>query len=398
MATLLFAWELGAGLGHVTVIRPLAERLLQLGHRVVVAARDVNAAAHTLGSLDIPLLQAPVHLDPVARPVVPPSTFADTLHNAGLATPRNALGPLTAWRSFYDLIAPDAVLFDHAPLALLAASDRSFRKVMLGTGFTCPPALDQFPDWRQHDRPEPDPHVHDSEHVVLTVANQYRSQLGAPALARLSQLFTDTDLTLLTTVRELDHFPDRKSATYFGNWVSGDVGATPSWPEGPGKRLFAYLKPYRELPYLLNLLATSRCPTVAYIANCPPTLLEVRCPSVSIQTDPVALDHAAQNCDAAILHAGHGSTLQFLLHGKPLLLLPLVLEQRFTAQHVESLGAGLCVNPHDKESLKAELTAFLTQDALGKGARSFAERYVDMHPREQCERAARAVHELVGRG
>lgn len=395
MATLLFAWELGAGLGHVTVIRPLAERLRRLGHRVVVAARDVNAAAHTLGSLDIPLLQAPVHLDPVARPIVPPSTFADTLHNAGLATVRNALGAVTAWRSLYDLVSPDAVLFDHAPLALLAASAHSCRKIMLGTGFTCPPALAQFPDWREQDRPEPDPHVHDSEHSVLAVANHYRSQLGAPALSRLSQLFTEADLTLLTTVAEFDHFPDRRNATYFGNWIAGNVGTTPSWPDGRGKRLFAYLKPYRELPYLLNLLAASGCPTVAYIANCPPALLKVQCPSVRIQTDPVALDHAAQHCDAAILHAGHGSTLQFLLQGKPLLLLPLVLEQRLTAQRVQSLGAGLCVNPHDKDSLKAQLTAFLAQDSLGRGAESFAERYADMQPGEQCERAARAVDGLV---
>jgi hypothetical protein len=35
MGTVLFAWELGGGLGHVGPMRVLAERLVQLGHQPV---------------------------------------------------------------------------------------------------------------------------------------------------------------------------------------------------------------------------------------------------------------------------------------------------------------------------------------------------------------------------
>src|SRR5687768_13798779 len=110
MATVLFAWELGGGLGHVAVIRPLAARLTQLGHRVVVAARDLLAAKRTLGSLGVPLLQAPARSQPVRDRVEPPSTYPDLLHNSGLTRSGEAESALAAWRSLFDLVAPDAVV------------------------------------------------------------------------------------------------------------------------------------------------------------------------------------------------------------------------------------------------------------------------------------------------
>jgi UDP:flavonoid glycosyltransferase YjiC (YdhE family) len=37
MATILLTWELGAGLGHLVNLLPLARGLLQRGHRVYAA-------------------------------------------------------------------------------------------------------------------------------------------------------------------------------------------------------------------------------------------------------------------------------------------------------------------------------------------------------------------------
>jgi hypothetical protein len=323
-----------------------------------------------------------------------PSTYPNLLHNAGLTPSGEAEGALAAWRSLFDLIAPDAVIFDHAPIALLASSNYQFRRILIGTGFTCPPPVERFPDWRAGDRPEPDPTVHQSEASVLEVINQYRARVNAPPLARLSHLFAEADLTLLTTVRELDHFPDRTTGQYLGNWVPGNEGLAPIWPEGSGKRLFAYLKPYRELPFLLNRLAASRRPTVVYIADCPPELRRVNCATVSVQTTPVAFDEVAQQCDACILHAGHGSTLQFLLRGKPLFLLPLLLEQRLTAVRVAKLGAGICVDPHDKGAVRERLSEFLVDHAHRAGAERFAAEYRSTTPSGQLDRTVHAIQRL----
>ncbi len=39
MSTILFAWELGGGLGHLVQLRPPAEALAARGHRVLAAVR-----------------------------------------------------------------------------------------------------------------------------------------------------------------------------------------------------------------------------------------------------------------------------------------------------------------------------------------------------------------------
>lgn len=47
MSTILFAWELGAGLGHLMQMRPLVHALLEQGHRVAAASKDLSLATQT---------------------------------------------------------------------------------------------------------------------------------------------------------------------------------------------------------------------------------------------------------------------------------------------------------------------------------------------------------------
>ena len=45
MATILFVWELGGGLGHMMQMAALARALVKRGHRVYVVLREVAEAA-----------------------------------------------------------------------------------------------------------------------------------------------------------------------------------------------------------------------------------------------------------------------------------------------------------------------------------------------------------------
>ena len=48
MATVMFDWEQGGGLGHLMQMLPLAEGLARRGHRVFMAVRElVGASAGT---------------------------------------------------------------------------------------------------------------------------------------------------------------------------------------------------------------------------------------------------------------------------------------------------------------------------------------------------------------
>ena len=89
---------------------------------------------------------------------------------------------------------------------------------------------------------------------------------------------------------------------------------------------------------------------------------------------PVELDMrcAAAECDLAILNGTHGSTVLTLLAGKPILQLPLVLEQELNARATVRLGAAQASLRAAQNALAAALSSMLQSDACAEAARHFA--------------------------
>ena len=86
MATILFTWELGGGLGHLVPLTPLVRALSDRGHRVFAALNDLNRADVTFGHGGSRILpHLPLRAVPQVRlvPRVPLPTFCTT---RGLAT------------------------------------------------------------------------------------------------------------------------------------------------------------------------------------------------------------------------------------------------------------------------------------------------------------------------
>ena len=143
MAKVLFAWELGAGLGHIMQFAPLANGLAALGHRVFAALRELRSAVGTLDPA-VQLLAAPFRngLPPTPRAT---RNFADLLQDVTFESERMLGGHVAAWRTIYGLVKPDLIVFDHSPTALLAARGMNVRKLVIGVGFLVPPDLCPFP-------------------------------------------------------------------------------------------------------------------------------------------------------------------------------------------------------------------------------------------------------------
>src|SRR5205823_12707778 len=95
------------------------------------------------------------------------------------------------------------------------------------------------------------------------------------------------------------------------------------------------------------------------------------------------MGRATAECDVAVLGGGHGATAEMLLAGKPVLELPVALEQRMTAEAVERLGAGLRAATDDVESVRSSLVRLLGDDGYARMARRFAGRYAAFDPRVQ---------------
>src|SRR5690242_5607737 len=146
MARVLCAWELGSGLGHVGRLVPIARELRELGHEVVMVLRDSAyidlVRSEGFETLAAPLLHALRETNPL------PLNASDILLNLGYDDARALHGALRAWRSTLALVAPDVVVADYAPMALVAGGLERIPRVTIGSGFALPPAGDPIPALR----------------------------------------------------------------------------------------------------------------------------------------------------------------------------------------------------------------------------------------------------------
>jgi len=382
-------WELGGDLGHVARLRPLAEALRTRGHRVSFILRETVAAERLLDPGHYAWLQAPLQAVPVSPVYVPTRHLPHILHNVGFHDEQALLGRMRAWRNLYAALSPDLLVFDHSPTALLAARGLPVKRIVLGTGFGVPPQVSPLPAF---DATDPAPATDTVEQQILDRANATLRVFGQAPLARFVDLY-EADARLLFTLPELDHYPGRAEADYWGPPLQ-DGAETPLWPEGPGKRVFAYLKPFKTLPALLETLRQAGLPTLIYTSQgeLPPEMPT----HIRHTSKPVDLTRVAQESDLVICHAGHGTVSAALLGGKPLLLLPRNIEQRMLAARVHAGGMGLSAPALMPEGMRQKFARLLEEASFTAAARAFAERYAALAVEKNPERFAALAEKLLG--
>jgi hypothetical protein len=160
-------------------------------------------------------------------------------------------------------------------------------------------------------------------------------------------------------------------------------GTEPRWPEGEGKKLFAYIKP--NSPAFRPLFATlekADFRTLWFAPGISPDLTaRLTSPSLGIVREPVDISAVAKSADAAILHGGHGTTAAMLLGGVPVLLLPEHVEQFLLGRNVAALGAGAALNLDSLNRSLALALEQLTHDArFSAHAGTFAAKHSGSHP------------------
>jgi len=361
------------------------------------ALRDLSRAKGVFQGLAVGCLQAPVKTGRSPSQVRVPRTLAHILHNNGFGDFDELRAMTEAWQGLYDYVRPDVIVFDHSPTALLAAVGRDAKRVVLGTGFFCPPDVYPLPDLRPWLGDDSQRLRRDEDRVVENV-NRLLALDGQTPLERLSHLYHQVDETVLATYRELDHYPDRRNADYWGAWPNMG-GGPPMWPEAPGKRIYAYLKSFPALPNVLALLADLKCSVVIYAGEVPEKWQRrFRCPRLRFERQPLDLGRCAAECDLAVLHAGHGTTVSMLLAGKPVLQLPIHLEQAIFGAAVIRLGAGLSARLRRPEEIAMKLVRLLHGEGYAQAARRFAARYADWDASRQIDRVVRRIETLLARG
>lgn len=373
MANVLLAWELGAGYGHIAPLRLLAQWLRGHGHRCAFALRDLAKAEGYLDPALGPVLQAPLREGRGRRPVKTQVSYASLLNNIGFDEERGLAARVRAWREIMLAARCELVYAHHAPTALLAAQALGLPAVTLGSGFMLPPQQRPFPAW-DTGTPVTAEILARNEQAVLGRLNAALRRLGTRPLDDLQQLFAGVERGLLS-YRELDHYEQRSGEVYLG-LPEMALGARPLWPQQRAPRLFAYLRPFKGLPALLEALQRSRAHVLVRVGDIAASRLRgYERVNMVITDQAVHLGQAAESCDAYINYAAHGSVAEMLLAGRAGLLIPNTVERSLLARRAVALGAAISL-PHEQgEHYAAAIERVIEDTSLRAAARHFADRH-----------------------
>jgi len=395
VSRIVFAWELGSSLGHVSLLLPFAQKLSQQGHDVILVLRELqNVQNLPVGNLHV--LQAPLWIYPPTGLSEPPLNYSEILMRYGYLDAEGLGGLVSAWRSLFSLHASDAIVADHSPTALLAARSMGLPATTLGSGFYYPPRQTPMLNMRPWLNVPPERLEH-SDMAVLKSMNTVLASYQAQPLGAVNELFENSE-NFLCTFAELDHYSQREPTQYWGACYNLEMGQNIDWPEGGEKRVFAYLDPQnRDFSKVLDAIRGLGLRAIVCAPGIPDNLRDQFATSrIILSGKPFRLKELMRDCDLVIGNAGHALTAGMLMAGVPLLLLPTHLERFLLATRIASLGAGIAVNPEaPPPDFMSIIHSLLTIPEYREKASHFARKYANFSQEEQQDTIVARIEKIA---
>ncbi|HEX4325179.1 MAG TPA: nucleotide disphospho-sugar-binding domain-containing protein [Burkholderiales bacterium] len=395
MKRILYAWELGGGLGHINAFLPIARALEERGCVITWVLREPGPAAVLLEGRGDTLWDAPYFTGQIVGLPEPQLSFSEILLRRGYMSADMLTPLLRDWRAIVERAEPDLVIADFAPTALLAARSLKRTCVRIGTGFCCPPPMEPEPPLMPWLLPAPERSA-ESRQLVLSSINTALAVHGVAPLA-VQGLMHLADDDIVTSFPDLDHYTHR-GTPHWGVVLGGDSGVAPVWPEAQGPRVFAYLKAQQAqtLP-LLHALRRRGCAVLAYCPGLPDTeRAQLEGAQMRFSDRPVAIEAAVAGADLVICGGGHGTVCAALLGGKPLLVAPDITEQGITAHKVTALGAGLMLLAGEEGRIEQLSARLLSEPGFTRAAQEFSRRHTSASQKQIVDAIAARCVQLAG--
>jgi UDP:flavonoid glycosyltransferase YjiC (YdhE family) len=359
--TILFAWELGRGLGHVMAMCRMAQRLRRHGFRLVGVWRDLTGARLFPELFDEMIVAPPWSLQPDTRAIASSATLNDVLTSAGLGDPDTIRRLLMAWNAVLNRIGPDLVIADFAPAASIAVRGR-LPLVQTGNGYYLPPhEMRRFPLLHRNAPPVSD------EAQTLATVNAALQTVGQPILERLPQIF-EGDACLVQTFGLLDPYDTQRVADVDG----------PILDRVPGPRaqdaatILAYLSGgYALHPAIIEALKPlAKCLRLYAPAMPEADIAALHRAGAQIENAPLALADALPRSRLFIHRGGSGSAAEALLAGVPQLVLSAHIEQDLIGEALQDAGVARLIRTYaaGKQIASEEIEAMATDVPLAAKA------------------------------
>lgn len=320
---ILFIWELGDGLGHVSRMLPLARYLQDAGEICMFAVRNVENSHKLLADTGMTMLQAPITL-PVTDYDGKSSigTYGDIMETIGYGRIERLHALLAAWDGLYESARPDLIVADYSPTALLAARAR-IPAVAIGDWFTLPPnALPAFPNLR-----DSGPRIPEAK--LLSVVREVQRRRGAPEPAALPGIL-DCIAPFIITLPELDCYAQQRARPAIGPL---SPLAEPLEASAHEVDYFAYLSlGFRPTAKVLEALSKMPLTGSVYLRDASALQRDAwRGRGLTIHDSPQDMREMARRSAVMIHHGGLGTIETVFALGRPQLLVPRHLEQSVNA-------------------------------------------------------------------
>ena len=373
MSRWLLAWEMGHGLGHLAGLVALARQALLHGIEPVIASCKPLPPAVLL-PVGARYLLAPA-LPSVNAPMAGTSSMTELLFEQGFGHADALVSGVQRWRDLIEIVAPHALVADHAPTALLTARALGVATVQLGTGFAIPPghgtgALASFRTWETPNTQR----MAQAESAISVALQQAAARTGLPLVTSVAALY-DTP-RVIRSVPMLDHYAATRNgesghpARYCGPLELATTAiSVPDWPDvatTDHARVLVYLKAAHPLTLpLLNALAVHRgraaISALVYVEGAE----AVGNPhaNIHIQNTPLPFKALLVSADCVIHQGGIGASSQALLEGVPQLLLPDMAEAFITARTLVSEGVAELLRPEASRDAVQQCLSILLDNA-----------------------------------
>lgn len=341
--TVLFAWELGEGLGHVSPLLAIADALVAAGRGrgmdivPVFALCEPVFGREPVAARGWRVLPAP-RMTEISDIRSRGASYADLLAIFGFGRKRELSLAVAAWDDMFAATAPDLVVADHSPTACLAARGK-LPVLVTGNGYTVPPAhLPAFPSLRGNAV------VTQNQQVLLDTVNAVLSERNVPPISRLPEVLAG-EARAIFTLPQLDPYGALRREPVLGphTFIAGPL------PPPATPRVFFYGRSKQgNIDEVAGVLGRCGLPVSCHIRGVRSAGIHLlRAQGAEIHDEPVPLADAFARASIVISHGG-GITQAAMLAGRPQIVLPNHLEAVITGARISALGTGVSIAEFDE--------------------------------------------------
>ena len=390
MAKVLFAWELGDGLGHVMRMLPLAERLREAGHECHFAVRNVPPCHRVVAGRGFPMHQAPKLFPEVPAHLrkKPMATFGDVITTVGFDDTDKLEAMVASWKALIRLVGADLIVCDYSPTAQLAAQGFC-RSIAIGDSFTLPPPnLERFPEFR------PSGPRFDEKRLLANIQEAQR-RTGGPIPETVPSILA-ADRVFIITLPDLDSYgPQRLEPAV------GPIAPLPEPTEQePEEDFFCYLSlGFEATREALKGIVESGKSGRFFIRDTRSEEREsLRRRGYHVYDSPPPLTEVVPRARLVIHHGGLGTSETVLALGRPQLLVPRHMEQTMNMYALAEMGLAGTMRPNGKfeaSHMVQALNGLIGKAEMLRKAREKAAELKARGPLKSLDIITRAAEDLL---